>query len=96
MTAGDEWRRSVDGGVELLVRVVPGARTSEIVGVVEGRLKVKLAARPVDGQANEELCRVVAAWCGVRASAVEITKGSTSRTKTLLVRNLPKLPTLLR
>ncbi len=96
MSTVDEWRRVVDGGVELLVRVVPGARSSEIVGVVEGRLKVKLAARPVDGQANDELCRVVASWCGVRMSAVEVTTGSTSRAKTLLVRNPPKLPTLLR
>lgn len=90
----DEWCRRVDDGVELLVRVVPGARTSEIVGAVEGRLKVKLAARPVEGQANDELCRVVASWCGVRASAVEVTAGSTSRTKTLFVRNPPKVPTL--
>jgi uncharacterized protein (TIGR00251 family) len=57
-------------GLLLRVRVVPGARTSEIIGVIDERLKIRLAARPVEGQANDELARIVADWCGVRPSAI--------------------------
>jgi hypothetical protein len=91
------WWVEQTGGLLLRVRVVPGARTSEITGVIDGRLKVRLAARPVEGQANDELVRLVADWCGVRASAVEIVRGSTSRSKDLIVHGLsqpPNSPTL--
>jgi uncharacterized protein (TIGR00251 family) len=84
-------------GLLLRVRVIPGARTSEIIGVIDERLKIRLAARPVEGQANGELVRVVADWCGVRPSAIEIVRGSTSRSKDLLIHGLaepPKSPTL--
>jgi hypothetical protein len=91
------WWVEQSGGLLLRVRVVPGARKSEITGVIDGRLKVRLAARPVEGQANDELVRLVADWCGVRASAVEIVRGSTSRSKDLIVHGLsqpPNSPTL--
>jgi uncharacterized protein (TIGR00251 family) len=91
------WWVEQTGGFLLRVQVVPGARTSEITGVLDGRLKVKLAARPIEGQANDELVRIVAEWCGVRASAAEIVRGSTFRSKDLLIHGLaepPKSPTL--
>ena len=91
------WWVEQSGGLLLRVRVVPGARMSEITGVIDGRLKVRLVARPVEGQANDELVRIVAEWCGVRASAVEIVRGSTSRSKDLIVHGLsqpPNSPTL--
>ena len=92
-----EWWEPRADGFLLRVRVTPGARTSEVVGDIDGRLKVRLAARPVDGQANAELQRVIGTWCGVRSSAVEIVRGSTARTKDLLVHgptNPPNSPTL--
>lgn len=91
------WWEPVDEGIVLRVRVTPGSRHSEVVGGVDGRLKVKLAARPVEGQANEELLRVIATWCGVRTSAVVLLRGATSRSKDLVVRGPtqpPNSPTL--
>ncbi len=91
------WWEPTDEGILLRVRVTPGSRHSEVVGAADGRLKVKLAARPVDGQANEELLRVIASWCGVRPSAVVLQRGATSRSKDLIVRGPaqpPNSPTL--
>ena len=79
------WWRSIDGGVEFVVRVVPNARKSEVVGVVDGILRVRLAKPPVDGQANTELLQLIARWFGVRESKATVIRGSTSRIKTVRV-----------
>lgn len=86
------WWQPVEGGVEFAVRVVPNARKSEVVGVVDGILKVRLAKPPVDGQANEELARVLGKWSEVRASAVSIEAGHTSRIKRIRLRGVHSLP----
>ena len=81
---GSWWKR-IDGGIEIVVRVVPGARRTEVVGEHDGSLRVRLGARPVDGQANRELIRFVAELCEVRRSAVTIVRGERARTKALRV-----------
>lgn len=67
--------------MELLIRVVPRASRSEIVGMHDGALKVRLAAPPVDGAANAELVKVLAKAFGVAKGGVEIVSGETSKTK---------------
>lgn len=79
------WWQPVEDGVEFAVRVVPNARKTEVVGVVDGILRVRLAKPPVDGQANDELLELLARWFGVRESKVTVIRGTTSRTKTVLV-----------
>ena len=69
------------GALTFKVQVVPRASRSEIVGEHNGALKVRLAAPPVDGAANDELIRTLARALGVKRSAVEITAGHSSRTK---------------
>ncbi len=64
------------------VKVIPRASRSEVVGqMADGSLKVKVAAVPEDGKANEELCRVLAAHFGVARSLVEVISGKTSTRK---------------
>jgi uncharacterized protein (TIGR00251 family) len=67
--------------VTLSVYVQPRASRSEIVGEHGDALKVRLAAPPVDGAANEELIRFAAKLFGVSASSVSIRSGQASRTK---------------
>ena len=69
------------------MRVIPRASKSEIVGVHDGALKVRLAAPPVDGQANEELIKLLAREFGVAKSDVSILSGQTSKTKQLAISN---------
>jgi len=70
---------------ELDVHVRPGARSTQVGGSHDGVLAVKVAAPPADGQANEAVCRAVAAALGVRPTAVELVRGASSRRKRLRV-----------
>jgi uncharacterized protein (TIGR00251 family) len=74
-----------ESGLTFKVQVVPRASRSEIVGEHNGALRVRIAAAPVDGAANDELVRTLARALGVRRSAVEIVSGQTSRTKVVCV-----------
>lgn len=74
-----------NGKVTFAVQVVPRASLSKIVGEHNGALRVRIAAVPVDGAANEELVRLLAGALGVLRSAVEITAGQTSKLKMVRV-----------
>ena len=70
-----------DGALIFAVRVVARAARSELVGEHDGALKVRVAAPPVEGAANEELRRTLARAFNVAARNVEIISGQTSKTK---------------
>ncbi|MFN8008360.1 MAG: DUF167 domain-containing protein [Terriglobia bacterium] len=78
-------------GLSLLVKVSPGAARSEIQGVENESLKVRLAAPPVDGKANEELIRILSRALGIPKSNVSIRKGHSSRRKLLQVDGLSEV-----
>jgi uncharacterized protein (TIGR00251 family) len=77
-----------DGTVSFKVKVVPRASRSEIVGEHDGALRVRIAAPPVDGAANEELVRMLARAFKVSRRAVEISAGQTSKLKQVAVRDI--------
>lgn len=77
-----------DGAATFLVRVVPRASKSEIAGEIDGALKIRIAAPPVDGAANAELTKLLAKQFGVSKSDVEIVGGETSKTKRIKINNL--------
>jgi len=74
-----------DGGLTFNVQVVPRASRSEIVGEHNGALRVRIAAPPVDGAANEELIRILARAFAVKRMAIEITSGHAAKTKQVRV-----------
>ena len=79
------WARR-DGADWLLeLHVQPGARITAAVGEHGGRLKLKIAAPPVDNKANAHLLAWLAAQLGVPKSAVRLVRGETSRQKTVAV-----------
>ncbi len=77
-----------NGAVIFGVRVVPRASKSEIVGELDGALKVRIASPPVDGAANAELIKLLSKAFGVSKSEVEIVAGQTSKTKQVKIINL--------
>lgn len=79
----------------LVVHAQPGAKQSGFAGVHGDALKIRLAAPPLDGRANRELCRFLADACGVAPSAVEITSGEGARAKRVRVRQPRELPAIL-
>ncbi len=71
--------------LEILLRIQPRSSRDEIAGIHDGRLKIKVAAPPVDGKANERLISFIAKTFGVAKSGVEIVRGKNSKLKTLRV-----------
>lgn len=75
-----------DGADVLLrVKVVPGARSEAIAGMLGDRLKVRVSAPPEDGKANAALCRLLARALELPARRVSIESGHGAREKTIRV-----------
>jgi len=76
-------------GVVLTIHVQPRAAQTEYVGVYgENSLKFRVAAPPVEGAANEALCRFLAGQFDISKRAVVITTGIGSRHKRVLLKGL--------
>jgi hypothetical protein len=75
--------REVEGGIELSIKVVPGASRSEIVGPLGDRLKIRVAAPPEAGQANRTLVDLLRRWFGTKV--VEVVAGTSSPEKIVRV-----------
>jgi uncharacterized protein YggU (UPF0235/DUF167 family) len=71
--------------VRIPVRLTPRGGADRIDGVRDGVLRVRVAAPPVDGAANEALVRLIAAELDVPRSAVRLITGATARTKVVEV-----------
>jgi uncharacterized protein len=83
--------------MKLRVRATPNARRSEIIGWEEdpqaGKiLRVRIAAPPVDGQANAALRDFLAKTLELPKSKVSLEKGSSSRFKTFEIPDGTSLP----
>lgn len=78
--------REEGGALVFRVRVAPRASKTAAAGSHDGALKVRVAAPPVEGAANDELRRYLARSFGVARDDVEIASGLASRTKTVRVR----------
>lgn len=71
----------------IAVDVVPGAKKTELgkVNLWRGALQVKVAAQPREGEANDELVRFLAERLSIPKDSVRITKGGTSRHKSISI-----------
>jgi uncharacterized protein len=65
----------------LTLSVQPNARRTEVVGLHEGALRLKLAAPPIDGQANAALTAWLAKELGLAKRAVRLRRGAAARHK---------------
>jgi hypothetical protein len=73
----------------IAVRLTPRGGRDAIEGFgPDGRLRIRVAAAPADGAANEALVRLLARRIGVPPSAVRIVSGASSRQKTVDVDGL--------
>ena len=73
--------------LRIAVHVQPNASRTEISGLVEGALKIRLHAPPVDGKANEALTLFIAERLKVAKRDVTVSRGHSSRQKLLEVRS---------
>jgi hypothetical protein len=79
------WAREGAGGAVLELAVQPRASRTRVVGEHDGRLKIQLAAPPVDGEANAALVAFLADALGVRRGDVALLAGEAGRRKRVRV-----------
>lgn len=70
------------------MHVVPRAATSALAGRHGDALKIRIAAPPQDGAANDELVRFLSSRLNVPRSAIAITAGASGRRKTVSIAGL--------
>ena len=73
-------------GAVLTVHIQPKASTTECVGFHGDAIKIRVAAPPVDGAANDELIRFLARQLSIPAASVQIQSGANGRHKRVLVK----------
>ena len=76
-----KWLQEAKDGVVLTVKAVPRAAKSEIAGLDDEWLRVRIKAPPVDGKANEAIVKFFAAFFSVPKGNVSIISGDTARLK---------------
>jgi hypothetical protein len=75
----------IPSGCRILLHVVPRASRTAVTGLHDGRVKLAVAAPPVDGEANDAITRWLAKTLGVARDAVALVAGATGKRKTIEV-----------
>jgi hypothetical protein len=76
-----------DGSITVDVKVIPRASKNEVLApAADGSLRVKVAAVPEKGKANEAVRELLASHYGVTKAQVEIVTGQTSQRKRVRIR----------
>ena len=75
------WFKENKNSLTINIYVVPRSSRSEIVGIYNDCLKIKLKSPPVDNAANEELIRFLADKLKIPKKNIEIVKGQNQKKK---------------
>jgi uncharacterized protein (TIGR00251 family) len=78
----NDFLRVTGATVHVDIKAVPGASKTGFAGIKDSRLRIRIAAAPEDGKANEELCRFLAKCLGCARRDITLEKGEKSRLKT--------------
>jgi hypothetical protein len=89
------WAKRTAQGWLLSIHAQPGAKRSAVAGIHGEALKLRLAAPPVEGRANEALVDFLADALGVPRKSVSVVRGASARRKTVLVASAQADPLLL-
>jgi uncharacterized protein (TIGR00251 family) len=73
------------------IQVVPRSARSEVVGEHNGSLRIRVAAPPVEGAANDEVIRLLAKAFKVPRRAVTILTGHNARLKQVSIGGVPAI-----
>jgi len=78
-------------GLTFDIQVIPHASRAEILSIQDGAFKIKVTAPPVEGAANEACIKLLAGELGLKKSQMEISSGTKSRRKSVMVKNINKM-----
>lgn len=73
---------------KLLLRVIPGATKTQLVGWYGEQLKIRVKAAPEKGKANKEVLTFIATLLDVSSRDIEIVLGETNQNKRLEIKGL--------
>ena len=76
-----------DGAI-LTVHIQPRASTTECVGIYGDPIKIRVAAPPVGGAANDALIRFLAYRLSIPSTSVQIHSGAGGRHKRVLLKGI--------
>ena len=79
------WYRRQGDVLTLTLHVQPGAKRTDIAGLHGEALKIRLAAPPIEGRANEALLKFIADSFDVPLRQVELKQGGQSRHKVVAI-----------
>lgn len=82
------YARAVAGGVELTLKIVPGASRSRVAGVLGDALKLQVAAPPEKGRANAAAVELLSRVLAVPGADIAIIRGLSQPRKTALIRGV--------
>lgn len=78
--------------IRILIKAVPGAKRTEIVGMLGDRLKVRVSAPAEDGRANAAICKLIATTLDLKTRNVSVVAGHAHAEKTIEIEGLQELP----
>jgi uncharacterized protein (TIGR00251 family) len=90
MNSSDLKIRETGLGLEIQLHVLPRAKRSELSGLHNGALKLKITAPPVDDAANRAIVEFFSRLLGISKSGIQIVSGLKSREKTLQVQGITR------
>jgi uncharacterized protein len=79
------WHHWQGDMLELKLYIQPGAQRTQVMGLYLDRLKVRIAAPPVEGKANKALLGFLADQFGVARSKVRLLSGDGQREKRVVI-----------
>lgn len=77
-------------GIQFSAAIQPRASKNEIIGVMNGALKIRLTSPPVEGAANRTCIKFLAKTLGISASRVDIVAGLTNKNKIIRIEGMNK------
>ena len=85
--AGKMWYHQEGDKIRLLLYIQPGAKVTEVCGIYDGALKIRLNAPPIDGRANEAIKKFLAQQFSVSLKNIHLLRGEKSRKKVFVISN---------
>lgn len=95
MPLAETWYRWQGEILAVQVWAQPNARQTEISGIYNGCLRIRVTAPPADGKANREIIRLLAKEFQVSQSRVVLVRGASQRKKTLHINGISGHPAIL-
>jgi uncharacterized protein (TIGR00251 family) len=80
-----DWLSKHENGSILYLYIQPGSSKNEIMGLHGGRLKIKIKAQPIEGEANSSLIDYLSGILKISKNKIFLLQGESSRQKKILV-----------